>query len=261
MGTVQRREVNTRTSTDMAKGKDREEKGPSKNQLRGLTYQDNKPAFLRNIATALSGSAPASSDRPPIPTRPGRSGDDDNDDDDEPFDNNDYGEEAPQIVVLNEGKHLTAEEAEVEKLNEADRPPIEKAQKREGTLKFASNSNQGSGSGPGQKRKNRSVGQYDEPDMDAEENDGEGGGGVGGDSFADLVKRAKVDPNAGSFAKEKQQPGKGGSQAATARATATAKGKQAKDKTAAKKPGTTKEERAAMKAKRKAAAKMLSFEE
>lgn len=71
-----------------------------------------------------------------------------------------------------------------------------------------------------------------------------------GDSFADLVKRAKVDPNAGTVAKERAQK----QTPAEAQKDATAAPSKAKTK-------TTKEERAAMKAKRKAAAKMLSFED
>lgn len=39
----------------MARGKDRDDDGPSKNQLRGLSYNHNLPAFLRNAQTALSG--------------------------------------------------------------------------------------------------------------------------------------------------------------------------------------------------------------
>lgn len=42
--------------------------------------------------------------RPPIPTRPG-------DDDDNKLDERDLGDEAPLVVVMDESKDLTAEEA------------------------------------------------------------------------------------------------------------------------------------------------------
>lgn len=48
--------------------------------------------------------------RPPIPTRPGN-----DDEDDNKLDERDLGDEAPLVVVLNESKDLTAEEAELAK--------------------------------------------------------------------------------------------------------------------------------------------------
>ncbi|EKM57791.1 uncharacterized protein PHACADRAFT_116105 [Phanerochaete carnosa HHB-10118-sp] len=88
-----------------------------------LSYQSNVPAFLQRLQNKVSGTANDEDDddeyehdgsgrppiprRPPIPTRPddepGIAGEDDQDD------------EAPQIVVLKEGKHLSEREVENEK--------------------------------------------------------------------------------------------------------------------------------------------------
>lgn len=71
--------------------------------------------YARLKGIILSSAATSSSDRPPIPTRPA---DDPNrapSDDENDFHNEDLGEEAPQVVVLKEGRHMTAEEAELAK--------------------------------------------------------------------------------------------------------------------------------------------------
>jgi hypothetical protein len=99
-------------------------KEPTKHQLSArLSYSQRTPAFLRKLQSRVSGVPGDDSDedpefeddgsgrppiprRPPIPERPASdpgSGDDDRDD------------EAPQVVVLKEGKHLTAREVENEK--------------------------------------------------------------------------------------------------------------------------------------------------
>ncbi|GAA5931987.1 hypothetical protein JCM3775_004205 [Rhodotorula graminis] len=76
--------------------------GPSKNALRGLSYVDQKPSFLRNIGAALSGQA--SSSRPPVPTRPGGSDDEAGYSDDEL--------DGATVVVLKEGKHIDQDEVD-----------------------------------------------------------------------------------------------------------------------------------------------------
>lgn len=99
-------------------------KEPTKHQLSArLTYSQHTPAFLRKLQSRVSGTTDGDSDedpefeddgsgrppiprRPPIPERPASdpgSGDEDRDD------------EAPQVVVLKEGKHLSAREVENEK--------------------------------------------------------------------------------------------------------------------------------------------------
>lgn len=89
--------------------------GPSKNQLRGLTFTAQQPAFLRNAMAALSGqpsSAPGTNGRPAIPTRPEGMEDEPESDPDE-WDLG-RGEEAPTVVVLKEGKHI--DQCEVDRL-------------------------------------------------------------------------------------------------------------------------------------------------
>jgi len=109
-------------------------KEPTKHQLSSrLTYNQHTPAFLRKLQSRISGVPDEDSDedpefeddgsgrppiprRPPIPERPASdpgSGDEDGDD------------EAPQVVVLKEGKHLSAWEVENEKRKgEWGRDPI-----------------------------------------------------------------------------------------------------------------------------------------
>ena len=99
-------------------------KEPTKHQLSArLSYSQHTPAFLRKLQSRVSGIPGDDSDenpefeddgsgrppiprRPPIPERPASdpgSGNEDRDD------------EAPQVVVLKEGKHLSAREVENEK--------------------------------------------------------------------------------------------------------------------------------------------------
>jgi hypothetical protein len=107
-------------------------KEPTKHQLSArLAYSQNTPAFLRKLQSRISGIPDEDSDespefeddgsgrppiprRPPIPERPSSdpgSGDEDRDD------------EAPQVVVLKEGKHLSAREVENEKRKAKGLPP------------------------------------------------------------------------------------------------------------------------------------------
>lgn len=83
--------------------------GPSKNQLRSLSYDKTQPKFLRNALAALSGPSTSKivapldgSGRPAIPERP----DDDSEEDEWDMGR---GDEAPSVVILKEGKHLDRE--------------------------------------------------------------------------------------------------------------------------------------------------------
>lgn len=108
-------------------------KEPTKHQLSArLSYSQHTPAFLRKLQSRVSGIPGDDSDenlefeddgsgrppiprRPPIPERPASdpgSGDEDRDD------------EAPQVVVLKEGKHLSAREVENEKRKGKGLPPL-----------------------------------------------------------------------------------------------------------------------------------------
>lgn len=97
-------------------------KEPTRHQLSSkLAYQGRTPAFLQRLQNRINGSRDEDEDdeyeddgsgrppipkRPPIPERP----------DDEPGSaEEDNDDEAPQIVVLKEGKHLTGREVENEK--------------------------------------------------------------------------------------------------------------------------------------------------
>jgi len=99
-------------------------KEPTKHQLSSrLTYSQHTPAFLRKLQSRVSGAPNEDSDedpefeddgsgRPPIPRRPPipeRPADDPGSEDE------DGDDEAPQVVVLKEGKHLSAREVENEK--------------------------------------------------------------------------------------------------------------------------------------------------
>lgn len=109
-------------------------KEPTKHQLSSrLTYSQRTPAFLRRLQSQVSGIPDDNSGdedqefeddgsgRPPIPRRPAiperpadnpGSGDEDVDD------------EAPQVVVLKEGKHLSEREAQNEKRKAKGLPPL-----------------------------------------------------------------------------------------------------------------------------------------
>ena len=105
-------------------------KEPTRAQLSSrLAYNAQTPAFLRRFQNHVNGNADSDEeegdpeweevgggrpaiprrpkdDRPPIPTRP---------DDDPGSTDEEAGDEAPQIVVLKEGKHLSEWEVENEK--------------------------------------------------------------------------------------------------------------------------------------------------
>ena len=100
-------------------------KEPTKHQLSSrLTYSQNTPAFLHKLQSQVSGIPNDDSDdenqefeddgsgRPPIPRRPAipeRPADDPGSGED------DLDDEAPQVVVLKEGKHLSARDVQNEK--------------------------------------------------------------------------------------------------------------------------------------------------
>ncbi|KAI4522487.1 hypothetical protein K525DRAFT_268846 [Schizophyllum commune Loenen D] len=114
-------------------------KEPTRAQLSSrLAYNAQTPAFLRRFQNHVNGNADSDEeegdpeweevgggrpaiprrprdDRPPIPTRP---------DDDPGSADEEAGDEAPQIVVLREGKHLSAREVENEKRREKGLPPL-----------------------------------------------------------------------------------------------------------------------------------------
>ncbi|KAH9985119.1 hypothetical protein BJV77DRAFT_137327 [Russula vinacea] len=193
-------------------------KEPTKHQLSArLAYSQNTPAFLRKLQSRVSGIPDEDSDenpefeddgsgrppiprRPPIPERPSSdpgSGDEDRDD------------EAPQVVVLKEGKHLSAREVENEKRKAKGLPPLpdpsasasgdakeSKAKKPDAkekiSLSFSSSASSGS---PSKSRpmmaKRKAVGSGRGED---------GGEGSGGDP-ASKVKKVKKKPRVGlSFA-------------------------------------------------------------
>lgn len=98
---------------------DDDKSGPSKVQLRGLSWNEQaaKPAFLQNALAALQGPrasrAELSSDgsgRPAIPERPeGDRGGDESEEDEWDLAR---GDEAPAVVVLKEGKHIDRDEVD-----------------------------------------------------------------------------------------------------------------------------------------------------
>ncbi|GJE85543.1 DUF4604 domain-containing protein [Phanerochaete sordida] len=108
-------------------------KEPSRHQYSSkLTYQQNVPAFLQRLQNKVTGGADEEDDeyeydgsgRPPIPKRPAiptRPDDDPGSADEEQEDRDD---EAPQIVVLKEGKHLSEREVENEKRAAKGLPPL-----------------------------------------------------------------------------------------------------------------------------------------
>lgn len=107
------------------------ERGLTKHQYSaGLTYVAQKPSFLQNFGKPQApppSSASSRGGREPLPERPDKgqwatgSGDEagereDDDDDDEWGDVfGGGGEEGPQVVILKEGRHLTAEEIKRER--------------------------------------------------------------------------------------------------------------------------------------------------
>lgn len=110
------------------------DKGPTKASLSNLTYVAQKPKFLQNFGRAPSPSPPpergtGGGGREPLPERPregkwaggsddegegGPKGRDDEDDDwGEVYGGG--GDDGPQVVVLKEGRHLTAEDLKRER--------------------------------------------------------------------------------------------------------------------------------------------------
>ncbi len=100
-------------------------KEPTKHQLSArLSYSQQTPAFLRKLQSQVSGIPEDDSGdenqefeddgsgRPPIPRRPAIP---ERPADDPGRGEEDVGDEAPQVVVLKEGKHLSAREVENEK--------------------------------------------------------------------------------------------------------------------------------------------------
>ncbi|GAA5901911.1 DUF4604 domain-containing protein [Sporobolomyces salmoneus] len=133
--------------------------GPSKNQLRGLSYDHGKkPAFLQNALSALQGGTGPpkreqpqfdANGRPTIPTRPGEGSEGEEEEEDEDEWDLGGGDEAPTVVVLKEGKHLDKDEvnrlrAQGSTIAESTEPESTKAK---GSLSFSS--------GPGAKSKGK----------------------------------------------------------------------------------------------------------
>lgn len=97
-------------------------KEPTNHQISArLAYNAQTPAFLRRMQNRVSGQPDEEDDdefeddgsgRPPIPRRPAIP---ERPDDDPGSAEEDDGDEAPQIVVLREGKHLSGREVENEK--------------------------------------------------------------------------------------------------------------------------------------------------
>ncbi|KAL4062882.1 hypothetical protein J3A83DRAFT_4301130 [Scleroderma citrinum] len=87
-----------------------------------LQYESRTPAFLQRLKNKVQGGADEDEDepqyyddgsgRPPIPVRPAIP---QRPEDDRGSASEDDADEQPQIVVLKEGKHLTAREAENER--------------------------------------------------------------------------------------------------------------------------------------------------
>ncbi|KAL0571659.1 hypothetical protein V5O48_010299 [Marasmius crinis-equi] len=111
----------------------RKDKEPTRAQLSSkLAYQQHVPSFLQKFQNKMAGVPDEPEDyddeweydgsgRPPIPRRPAiperpasQPGSEDEDD----------GDEKPQVVVLREGKHLTEREAENVRRKEKGLPPL-----------------------------------------------------------------------------------------------------------------------------------------
>ncbi|KAF8071653.1 hypothetical protein FPV67DRAFT_1411879 [Lyophyllum atratum] len=108
-------------------------KEPNRHQLSSrLSYSQNTPAFLQKLKNRMAGVPDEEeeyddefeddgSGRPPIPRRPAIP---QRPDDDPGSADEDDGDEKPQVVVLREGKHLTAHEAENVRRKEKGLPPL-----------------------------------------------------------------------------------------------------------------------------------------
>lgn len=103
-------------------------KGASKNDLKGLTYVAQKPSFLQNFGKPREPSPPpgragvsrGTGGREPLPERP-TDGEWAGGSDGEPSDDEwgdvygGGGDDGPQVVVLKEGRHLSADEVKRER--------------------------------------------------------------------------------------------------------------------------------------------------
>lgn len=98
--------------------------GNSKNDTKGLSYVAATPAFLRNFGKPQSpprrAGESSTGGRAALPERPndgkwagGSDGEEEEDEWDAKFGGG--GDEGPQVVVLKEGRHLTAEEVKRER--------------------------------------------------------------------------------------------------------------------------------------------------
>ncbi|OSX58905.1 hypothetical protein POSPLADRAFT_1059996 [Postia placenta MAD-698-R-SB12] len=110
-------------------------KEPTRHQLSArLAYNARTPTFLLKMQQRVSGARADDDDdddddeyehdgsgRPPIPKRPAIP---ERPDDDPGSANEDDGDEKPQVVVLREGKHLSAREVENEKRKAKGLPPL-----------------------------------------------------------------------------------------------------------------------------------------
>ncbi|ORX40803.1 hypothetical protein BD324DRAFT_647711 [Kockovaella imperatae] len=117
----------------------------TRNQVsNGLTYVANTPSFLKNFGKPPPSPPPAerfdhseSSGRPgrePLPERPrdgkwAKGSDDEKDDTNNPDSDDEWGEiyggggeDGPQVVVLKEGRHLSADEVKRERRRAAGKP-------------------------------------------------------------------------------------------------------------------------------------------
>ncbi|GAA5851070.1 hypothetical protein JCM8547_009172 [Rhodosporidiobolus lusitaniae] len=141
-------------------------KGP---KIRGLSWTGQQPSFLRNAAAALSGrpsGSPSSLEangRPAIPTRPGGGSEGEDSEGEEEEDEwglggGRGGDEAPQVVVLKDGKHLGVEEVErlrAEAKSSGTSDPLHTADssaanaKSKGSLSFSSGTASSTKSRPG----------------------------------------------------------------------------------------------------------------
>jgi hypothetical protein len=107
-------------------------KGQSKNDLKNLTYIAQKPSFLQNFGQPKPPSPPPGRSgvtrdgREPLPERPrdgtwaggsddegGKGGEESDDEWGDVYGGG--GDEGPQVVVLKEGRHLTADDVKRER--------------------------------------------------------------------------------------------------------------------------------------------------
>ncbi|THH11018.1 hypothetical protein EW145_g919 [Phellinidium pouzarii] len=108
-------------------------KEPTRYQVSSrLAYSQSTPAFIQRLKNNVAGVSnedehdafddwQAASGRPPIPRRPSPP---QRPDDDLGSADEDDGDEKPQVVVLKEGKHMTAREVENEKRRARNLPPL-----------------------------------------------------------------------------------------------------------------------------------------